>query len=512
MPEFDREGGSRRIFHLIEFFRRAGWAVSFLAQNGVDGDRYAQTLQQMGVATYASDIPWSLGRESLVDAEELVAAGRFDIALLAFWNHAERLLPTIRSLSPTTRVVIDSIDLHFLRQSRRVFCDGSSGALDTGYATEMMRELNVYAAADAVLTVSQKEADIVNDFTGDPTLARPVPDTEDLELSPVPLAERRGMLFIGNYRHPPNVQAVEYLCRDVLPRVRPDLLARHPVYIIGNGLTETIVEYGRELDDVLMVGWVPSILPYLQRARISLIPLVYGAGVRATWLPDERFWYRVATPAGADFIMVDPAKASRSQAFDRTKITAALAAAAGQTVDLNQLPPNALEISPTGAVRVRVGQQRYECNVETGRCGTAVDDREAATPAVGGRGGRGGGAAQRPEVRSPDGKRSAYLKDYNLWVHDVGGGNDRQLTTDGVKSFGYATDNAGWTHSDRPILVWSPDSKKIATFQHDGRNVGEMYLVSTTIGHPTLQAWRCCGSLSRMAGGSCTFTISKRAR
>ena len=60
----------------------------------------------------------------------------------------------------------------------------------------------------------------------------------------------------------------------------------------------------------------------------------------------------------------------------------------------------------------------------------------------------------------------------------------RQLTTDGVKDFGYATDNAGWTKSDRPILLWSPDSKKIATFQQDERGVGEMYLVNTKVGHP----------------------------
>jgi dipeptidyl aminopeptidase/acylaminoacyl peptidase len=59
-----------------------------------------------------------------------------------------------------------------------------------------------------------------------------------------------------------------------------------------------------------------------------------------------------------------------------------------------------------------------------------------------------------------------------------------------VKDFGYATDNAGWTKSDRAILVWSPDSKKIATFQQDQRNVGEMYLVETKVGHPTLQAWK----------------------
>ena len=64
-------------------------------------------------------------------------------------------------------------------------------------------------------------------------------------------------------------------------------------------------------------------------------------------------------------------------------------------------------------------------------------------------------------------------------------GRETPLTKDGVKDFGYATDNAGWTRSDRPILRWSPDSKKIATFQQDQRSVGEMYLVDTTVGHPS---------------------------
>ena len=69
-------------------------------------------------------------------------------------------------------------------------------------------------------------------------------------------------------------------------------------------------------------------------------------------------------------------------------------------------------------------------------------------------------------------------------------GKETQLTTDGVKDYGYATDNAGWTHSDAPILLWSPDSKKIATFQQDQRKVGEMYLVPVTNGHPKMQAWK----------------------
>ena len=70
---------------------------------------------------------------------------------------------------------------------------------------------------------------------------------------------------------------------------------------------------------------------------------------------------------------------------------------------------------------------------------------------------------------------------------DIATGQERQLTTDGVKYFGYATDNAGWSGSDRAIALWSPDSRKIATQQQDEREVGEMYLVSTAVGHPTLR-------------------------
>jgi hypothetical protein len=75
-------------------------------------------------------------------------------------------------------------------------------------------------------------------------------------------------------------------------------------------------------------------------------------------------------------------------------------------------------------------------------------------------------------------------------VRDVKTGAVTQLTTDGIKDFGYATDNAGWKSSDRPVIRWSPDSRKIATFKQDQREVGDMYLVTTNVGHPTLRSWK----------------------
>ncbi|HEY4217859.1 MAG TPA: DPP IV N-terminal domain-containing protein [Gemmatimonadaceae bacterium] len=227
-------------------------------------------------------------------------------------------------------------------------------------------------------------------------------------------------------------------------------------------------------------------------------PLVFGTSVRPTWLPADRFWYRSVTPAGTDLILVDPARSTRTRVFDEPRLSAAVTAALGGNADvLRQSATNSAFSTDGSMVTVTVAGRSVSCNVETTRCGAAVDDRERANAGGGrgGRGGRGGGggggggrgaAARAPETLSPDGKSAAFIRDWNLWMRDVATNKETQLTTDGVKDFGYATDNAGWSSSDRAILIWSPDSKKIATFQQDQRGVGELYLVRTQLGHPVL--------------------------
>lgn len=160
-------------------------------------------------------------------------------------------------------------------------------------------------------------------------------------------------------------------------------------------------------------------------------PLVDRSGVRPTFLPDGRFWYQVLTATGREYVMVDPATGAK-----KTGLTLA---------EIGVTPP-AVSAS------------------------TRVADRNAS--------------------RSPDGKKEVFIKDWNLWARDVASGAERQLTKDGIKDYGYATDNAGWTHSDRAIVLWSPDSKKVATFKQDQRAVSDMYLVTTNVGAPKLEAWK----------------------
>jgi dienelactone hydrolase len=94
------------------------------------------------------------------------------------------------------------------------------------------------------------------------------------------------------------------------------------------------------------------------------------------------------------------------------------------------------------------------------------------------------------EILSPNRELAAYIDNFNLWVRNTKTDKRFQLTFDGFNNYGYATNNAGWKKSKSPVLKWSPDSKKIVTFRQDAREVGEMYLTSTNVGHPKLEAWK----------------------
>ncbi len=218
-------------------------------------------------------------------------------------------------------------------------------------------------------------------------------------------------------------------------------------------------------------------------------PLVTGGSVNAAWLPDDRFTYRNATADGSEFVLVNPAKKTRVPAFDHAKLAATLSTAAGGTYDPKKLPFQTIELSADSkSVSFDVEQKRWSCDVKGLACrstGAAKGERPAM-----GRGGAGPRGAVNLAVASPDGKKEVFIKDWNLYVRDVASKEEKPLTTDGVKDFGYATDNAGWTSSARAIVLWSPDSKKVATFQQDERNVGEMYLVETKSGRPVLKTWK----------------------
>ena len=214
-------------------------------------------------------------------------------------------------------------------------------------------------------------------------------------------------------------------------------------------------------------------------------PFVDHDGVRPEWLSGDRFWYRTLTPQGSEFILVDPIKKSRSAAFDQQKLAISLSTATGKKYTAEMLPFQSFSYSADGkSIIFEADGKQWSYSLQTYEC------KPNNTPIASGERSRGRRMRGGIEVTSPDGTKEAFIRDYNLWVRDTKSHAETQLTTDGIKDFGYATDNAGWKSSDGPILRWSPDSKKIATFKQDERNASEMYLVSTKVGKPKLKAWK----------------------
>jgi len=215
-------------------------------------------------------------------------------------------------------------------------------------------------------------------------------------------------------------------------------------------------------------------------------PLAYQGVVHAEWLDthsnDARFWYRAADETGVTYMLVDPARKTSTAAFDQPALAAALKAASNGAIkdDARHLKLHIDSLNGAALTLTYAGVS-YNCELAaTDVCKRlAPAEKSAKSP-----------AHQPPLNLSPDKKLGAFIRDWNLWVRNIETGQETQLTTDGVKDYGYATDNAGWKQSEAAIVLWSPDSKKIATFQQDQRKTGEMYLVPVTNSHPTLKAWK----------------------
>jgi len=221
----------------------------------------------------------------------------------------------------------------------------------------------------------------------------------------------------------------------------------------------------------------------------SLSPLVTRSGIRPTWTADDKFWYKNTAADGGQFILFNPAKGTKAPAFDHAKLAAALSTASGKTYTATTLPFDFITIAADGrSVIFTSDDKQYKFDGST----VTPDSTPIQTPGgFGGRGGRRGARGGNPgENLSPDKKKAAFIRNFNLWVRDVATNKETQLTTDGVKDNGYATDNAGWAQGIGPVLVWSPDSKKIATFQQDEREVNNFYMVNTQVGAPKLSQWK----------------------
>ncbi len=280
LPMHDRSSGSKRLFEMLKIFAGTGHAVTFIARNGDGGERYAQELQQLGIEVYAGDPDrmkecgfttkaWPL------DLKKLVEDSRYEIVLLSFWYIAEQYLPRLRAWAPNSQIIVDTVDVHFLRERRQAELYRDRKLLEQAAKTRV-RELTIYRQADALVTVTEDDrTTLLKDLPTAEIFV--VPNIHEIAEDVPPAEARRGFLFIGGFGHPPNEDAVLYFHREVWPRILEQAPDAHWT-VVGNKPPASVQALAGPA--ITVTGYVPSTEPYLRSHLISIAPLRYGAGMK----------------------------------------------------------------------------------------------------------------------------------------------------------------------------------------------------------------------------------------
>lgn len=203
--------------------------------------------------------------------------------------------------------------------------------------------------------------------------------------------------------------------------------------------------------------------------------LVYDQITNSRWSDDNILVYSKRIKGGKKFVLVNPETKEKKLAFDHAKLANALNEQLELQTEANNLAISRVSYtSKDNSITFSALSSTYTCNLSNFSINKNLETK----------------VNRRLEHVSPNGKLAAYIDNYNLWVRNLETDQRTQLTFDGEKDYGYATNNAGWIKGDNAVLKWSPNSDKIATFQQDARGLGEMYLISTNVGHPKLEAWK----------------------
>lgn len=180
-----------------------------------------------------------------------------------------------------------------------------------------------------------------------------------------------------------------------------------------------------------------------------------------TWVgASDVFWYERFSTKGREYRLVNAQEKTNVKAFDHGRLAEALRNATGEAVDPADLPITNVEFGLNPAVI------KFQCYNKSWiyHCETSELEEIAATSESG--------------LVSPNGKYAVFFKSYNLWLRDIDGGEERQLTFDGEEHYCYGAAGRAWggpMADDKELqAVWSPDSKRILTVQRDTRYVDSL--------------------------------------
>lgn len=276
--------------------------------------RYADDLKAIGVNVLGAPgpVPFTLRPGTDYDIRPALEANSYDLVWVEFFYLADRYIDDIRRFQPWATVVCDSVDLHFRRLARQCnYMEGqvrylvnyrhekksANTASHKAFLADQRRhadhvrdnELRAYQKCDAVVMVSEDDSEELRHHCPNlkqlfvPNIHRkPSAHADSLDaqlLAATPFERRSGCIFVGNFDHNPNVSSAIWLKHEVAPHladagIRFQIVGSNPPRVV-----RTMGESGPHAELFTVTGYVPDTMPYLSSARVSVAPILFGAGM-----------------------------------------------------------------------------------------------------------------------------------------------------------------------------------------------------------------------------------------
>ena len=283
MPCYDKESGSRRLFELLKIFKSLSFHVIFAADNGLKSEPYTSVLENLEIEVLSVQQNYAQTIEQQIEARLPL----IDLAWICRPQLTAKYTPLIRKQAKI-KVVYDTIDLHYLRL-KRAWELSEHKSLDAAAQWQSMQtqELAMAAQSDLTITITSTEQQILQQQLEAKTNHDQHLVSDKLAVIPnvhFPYSrsvssfyERSGILFIGSYNHPPNIDAVQWLCREIMPLVwakQPDIT----VTLLGSNLKPEVEALANSL--ITVTGYVEDVSSYFLNHKLSVSPLRYGAGMK----------------------------------------------------------------------------------------------------------------------------------------------------------------------------------------------------------------------------------------
>lgn len=273
VPQFDKDAGSRTVYQYLKLFIKMGLNVKFIGDNYFKHEPYTSILQNIGIEVLYGSYYAENWKKWITENSQYL-----DYVFLNRPHITEKYIDFIRN-NTNAKIIYYGHDLHFLREKREYELTKEQSVLEQSEKNKK-REFDIMKKSDCIYYPSDVEVNEIKKYDNTLNVKRlQAYIYEDLKKIDYDFSKRKDLLFVGGFSHKPNIDAIEWFVREIFPAV----IDKYPnivLNVVGSNPTKEIIELKSK--NINVTGYVTDeeLERYYSNARLVIVPLRYGAGIK----------------------------------------------------------------------------------------------------------------------------------------------------------------------------------------------------------------------------------------